>query len=673
MRAGRLVTLVCALVGALGIAEGASTAEKMAKAIQAGKIKKLGKLVEKKATEADLSESFALAVSLDRQDAVEVLLSAKPFDWGPAVQRALEEDSPSRVKWLEDRAIQGCGSSSLKSCTSTFQHAVRNGRANTVRRFLDAGIYPYGLEDASRSGNAEIVAMLLDRGAAPNRVQEGRILQVSGGPDSFVIAKVKRVRSTPLGEAIRAGSPEIVRLLLEEGADPGQEFIKGKDYDGVFVRFGLEIVDSQGSSVILPSGTAAMSSWEITLRGGGKVFPHLRGSQSNPFSADYAEYRGLADHYEDALALAEDQLQSPLTLAVDMGETFGEEFSRGVAELLLDFGAKADWKDMKGRTAREHAVSRDLIKVAMLLEVREQRLHCGREFAQAMEDGDKETISAMLPSIEKCDLTVALESAVSHKVLKAVKASLRRHAPARYDHVARAIEGGDVAMAGVLLEAIPPDRPIEARAARRAMALAINRRAPELARALGERGFTPSAELFCEALRSEPLEVIKEYLVFGVRLKNLWCRTVSNILEREGPDTERILSLVGASLPQRAWTSPLFTEIGMAWGNFPEREKEALSRIRLMAEHGADLSAVRAGGVITHFVSTPLHYAVERHGSGDVLRLLLDLGADPVVQDLDGRTPLDLAREIQEAGEYDRSEAIRILTTAVGGLVSDVQ
>jgi ankyrin repeat protein len=59
--------------------------------------------------------------------------------------------------------------------------------------------------------------------------------------------------------------------------------------------------------------------------------------------------------------------------------------------------------------------------------------------------------------------------------------------------------------------------------------------------------------------------------------------------------------------------------------------------VRLLLEHGADPNAQSVFG------DTPLHCAA-KEGHVDVVRLLLEHGADPTIKNKDGKTPLDLAR-----------------------------
>jgi ankyrin repeat protein len=59
--------------------------------------------------------------------------------------------------------------------------------------------------------------------------------------------------------------------------------------------------------------------------------------------------------------------------------------------------------------------------------------------------------------------------------------------------------------------------------------------------------------------------------------------------------------------------------------------------VKLLLEHGANPNIQDENG------DTPLHWTAQ-WGRLDVVKLLLVYGADPTVKDKDGKTPLDLAR-----------------------------
>ena len=108
--------------------------------------------------------------------------------------------------------------------------AAENSSAPLIQTLLQAGAHPTGaiLMTASRTGNAEVVRMLLARGADAN-------------------AREDSLGETALMWAAAENHPEAVRALIEHGADPNarsDKLVYPKD------RFGLE-----GVTTILPRGS----------------------------------------------------------------------------------------------------------------------------------------------------------------------------------------------------------------------------------------------------------------------------------------------------------------------------------------------------------------------------------------------------------------------------------
>jgi ankyrin repeat protein len=108
------------------------------------------------------------------------------------------------------------------------------------------------------------------------------------------------------------------------------------------------------------------------------------------------------------------------------------------------------------------------------------------------------------------------------------------------------------------------------------------------------------------------------------------------------------------SKKEKDGTSVLMLAAGAGWrtgetilgGSDFGPESDTLEAVRLCLERGATVNDVDANGI------SPLHDAVVR--GPDVLRLLLDHGAQLDVKDKRGRTPLDVAQGVRGPGEAQR-------------------
>ena len=88
--------------------------------------------------------------------------------------------------------------------------------------------------------------------------------------------------------------------------------------------------------------------------------------------------------------------------------------------------------------------------------------------------------------------------------------------------------------------------------------------------------------------------------------------------------------------------------------NAVERSENAIEILQMLISKGASINQVQYSGHSQswgheHFkgLGTQLHRAVEL-GKGDVVRCLLGMGADRSMKDTKGRTPLDIAKDVED-------------------------
>jgi ankyrin repeat protein len=187
--------------------------------------------------------------------------------------------------------------------------AAENASAPLLQTLLEAGAHPSGaiLMTAARTGNAEVVRMLLARGADAN-------------------ARESSLGETALMWAAAENHPEAVRALIEHGADPNarsQELVYAKD------RFGLE-----GVTTILPHGN-----WTALM------YAARQGS--------LAAARALAESGAD-LNLADPDGTTAIELAILNGHF-------DTAGMLAEKGADPNLADSTGMAALYAAVDMDTL------------------------------------------------------------------------------------------------------------------------------------------------------------------------------------------------------------------------------------------------------------------------------------------------------------------------
>jgi len=105
--------------------------------------------------------------------------------------------------------VAGCGGRSGGLPNNPVEECVREGDASGLERYLDdPGVPDEALRFAARYGKADLVPMLVEKGANPKKADADGV--------------------TPLHEAAQAGHADVVKALLDRGADPKARDALGK-------------------------------------------------------------------------------------------------------------------------------------------------------------------------------------------------------------------------------------------------------------------------------------------------------------------------------------------------------------------------------------------------------------------------------------------------------------
>ncbi|MCY4078545.1 MAG: ankyrin repeat domain-containing protein [Acidobacteria bacterium] len=459
------------------------------------------------------------------------------------------------------------------------------------------------------------------RGSTPGRQRARAGLRLQRGAAALLAVACLGAapRELPLVEAVRTGSAESVRALLDQRLDQGLD----------------RQVDVNAAAA---DGTTALP-WAV--RG-------ERASVVDMLIAAGADVT-IANRYG----------ATPLSLASLTGNA-------GVIEALLDAGADANEASLGGRTALMTAARTGVVDAVRVLLAHGAEVHATDDthgqtaLMWAAAEGNAGVVKALIragadirASTER-GFTAFLFAAragriAAARVLLAAGAGVDESLPNGVTPLLLAITNMNYELAALLLRA-GADPQSDAVGWSALHQLSWSRRPPigfnnperlhrddvsalGLARLLLAAGADPNARV-----RKDLQDVPRQRSTGGAGSTPLF------LAARTGDvDLMRVLLEFGADpfLPTAACRTPLMAAagVGVSPGADPGSNEEALEAFSLLLELGGDISAADAGG------ETPLHGAAER-GANEIVQLLVDRGADLEAVNERGWTPLTIAEGV---------------------------
>ncbi len=404
----------------------------------------------------------------------------------------------------------------------------------------------FPLFDAIEHGDPDIVRLLVNTGADVNAAAG------FGG-------------NTALHEAVAQGSAEIVQVLVDAGAD-----IEAKGFMG---RTPLSLAAEEGASEIMKVllGRAPDSATAASGDGQKAASPSAIGSKAL-FAAiesdNAAMVRLLVEAGADVNAAEGFGGNTPLHEAV-------EEGNAEIVQILVDAGADIEAEGFMDQTPLSLAAEEGASEILQIL------------LGQSADNGTQEGEDKQAPAIGSEALFTAIEK-------------------------------GDVETVRLLVEA-----------------------GADVNAAEGFGGNTP----LHEAVKKGDVEIVKILVAAGadVNAEGYFDRTpltlateegateILQILLGTGPDAD---TSVGGEDKEAASTPSVGSE-----ALYSAIEKGNVEMVRILVEAGADINAADGFGG-----NTPLHEAVEQ-GDAEIVRILVAAGADVHAEGYFDRTPLTLAAE----------------------------
>ena len=520
--------------------------------------------------------------------------------WGEfPLFNAIEHGDPEIVRLLVNTGAEVNAAAGFGGNTALHE-AVAQGNSEIVQVLVNAGA-DIGSEGfmgrtpltlAAEEGATEIMQILLGSGPDTDTAADGEDKEAASTPS---------IGSEALYTAIEKGDVEMVRLLVEAGADvnaaegfggntPLHEAVKKDDVEivKILVAAGAD-VHAEGFFDRTPLTLA-------TEEGATEIMQILLGpGQDTDTSADG----------EDKEAASAPSIGSEaLYTAIEKGDV-------EMVRLLVEAGADVNAAEgFGGNTPLHEAVEQGDVEIVKILVAAGADVHAEGYFDRtpltlATEEGATEILQILLGSGPDTDTSAGGED-------KEAASTPSIGSEALYT----AIEKGDVEMVRLLVEA-----------------------GADINAAEGFGGNTP----LHEAVEQGDAEIVKILVAAGadVHAEGYFDRTPLTLAAEEGA-TEILQILLGSDADtstdgedKEAASTPsvgseaLYTAI----------EKGDVDMVRLLVEAGADVNAAEGFGG-----NTPLHEAVKK-GDVEIVKLLVAAGADVEAKGYFDRTPLSLAAE----------------------------
>jgi ankyrin repeat protein len=231
---------------------------------------------------------------------------------------------------------------------SPLCEAIVSEDMGRAKRLIEQGAdvnasYGCALFGTASRGHLNMVELLLDRGANPNRIVSGDLILFMGG-------------STPLVAAVQSRDVLVVRLLLKRGANPRNDF---EAFNMVLNFSNVEMAE-----LLLRHGANA----NMTYPAGGNVYA-FRGEQMVQVPPRDLE----PDRVDKALKRLECRISVPsegtslLHMAALGRTTPGPDNHDRIAKLLIDRGADPNARTLAGSTPLMLAASKHNHPVMMML------------------------------------------------------------------------------------------------------------------------------------------------------------------------------------------------------------------------------------------------------------------------------------------------------------------